>query len=272
MRSFSRLNPPKAIAPVASEQLNTIRYHKKMRNVFVPKETYNSVIPLHVYTCWHTKVLPPLMRLNVENLIAANPALQFHLYDENECRNFIRTHFKPDVLAAYNSLIPCSYKSDLWRYCVLFINGGIYMDIKFKCMNNFTLMSLTEKEHFVRDRDPPGGTLTGLIVSKPFNKIMFSCIRQIVQNVQRQFYGRDPLCPTGPGLLGAFFSRAQKDAMDMYFADATIDGEQKLYIGCNDGTTDRVILQMYDGYRKEQSLYQKKAYYADLWHKRSIYL
>lgn len=57
----------------------------------------------------------------------------------------------------------------------------------------------------------------------------------------------------------------------MYFADATINGEQKLYIGCNDGTNDRVVLQMYDKYRAEQALYQKKAYYADLWHKGNIY-
>ena len=57
----------------------------------------------------------------------------------------------------------------------------------------------------------------------------------------------------------------------MYFADATINGERKLYIGYNDGAIDRAILQMYDEYRAEQALYQKKAYYADLWHKGAIY-
>ena len=115
-----------------------------------------SVIPRHVYTCWHTKQLPPLMKQNVERMIRDNPEMKIHLYDEADCRAFISVHFDPSVLQAYDALIPCSYKSDLWRYCVLFINGGIYIDIKFECINNFRLIALTEKEHFVRDREPPG--------------------------------------------------------------------------------------------------------------------
>jgi mannosyltransferase OCH1-like enzyme len=254
------------------EQTNTGLYHKRTQLNFVPKQIYNSVIPLDVYTCWHTRDLPPLMHANFEKLISENPEMKFHLYNEDECRDFIRRYFKPDVLSAYDSLVPCSYKSDLWRYCVLFINGGIYMDIKFKCVNNFKLIALTEGEHFVRDLESSGGgTLTGLIVSKPYNKILFSCIRQIVNHVKNRFYGRDALCPTGPNLLGVYFSEMQKRKMEMYFADATISGERKLYVGYNDGTIDRAILQMYDEYRAEQALYQKKAYYADLWHKGNIY-
>ena len=267
----------KYIAPpvrgrVIGEQTNAALYHKRTQLKFVPKQIYDSTIPLDVYTCWHTRDLPPLMQANFEKLIAENPELKFHLCDEDECRDFIKRYFKPDVLWAYDSLVPCSYKSDLWRYCVLFINGGIYMDIKFRCVNNFKLVSLTEREHFIRDLESSGGgTLTGLIVSKPYNNILFSCIRQIVSHVKNRFYGRDALCPTGPNLLGAFFSEVQKRQMEMYFADATINGERKLYIGYNDGAIDRAILQMYDEYRAEQALYQKKAYYADLWHKGAIY-
>ena len=200
-----------------------------------------------------------------------NPKMSFHLYDENECRDFIKTHFRPDVLAAYDALVPCSYKSDLWRYCVLFINGGIYMDIKFKCVNNFKLISLTEKEHFVRDRDPPGGTLTGLIVCKPGNVILFNCIRQIVKNVQNKFYGDDALCPTGPGLLGLFFSKREKKQMEMYFENAIANDRDNFYIGYNNGKTDIIILQMYEQYRDEQKIYQKNSYYANLWNEKNIY-
>ena len=35
--------------------------------------------------------------------------------------------------------------------CVLYIHGGIYLDIKFECVNKFPLIKLTDKEYWVRD-------------------------------------------------------------------------------------------------------------------------
>lgn len=258
-----------------NEKMKIIKYYIKNNQIFKLKENYDSIIPLDVYTCWHTKDLPPLMKQNYEKLISYNPKMNFHLYDENECREFIKTHFDIDVLEAYDRLIPCSYKSDLWRYCVLFINGGIYMDIKFGCVNNFRLITLTEKEQFVRDIDPPegppGGTLTGLIVCKPRNLILYNCIRQIVNNVQNKFYGINSLYPTGPGLLGFFFSKNEKTQMEMYFEKTFVNGKDNFYISYNNGETDIIILKFYDGYREEQRQYQKNPHYGTLWDQRKIY-
>ena len=116
------------------------------------KPDYTPIIPLDIYQTWTTKDLPPKMRERVEILKRQNPRFTHHLYDDNDCREFIRTHFRPDVLAAYDSLIPGAYKADLWRLCVLFIHGGIYMDIKLICANGFKLIELTENDHFVKDR------------------------------------------------------------------------------------------------------------------------
>ena len=80
------------------------------------------------------------------------------------------------------------------------------MDIKYKCVNNFKLIALTEKEFFVRDR-PSNTTYTALIVVKPQNPIMLKCIYKIVSNVKKKYYGKSSLDPTGPGLLGTCFSK-----------------------------------------------------------------
>ena len=125
------------------ENNRVILYKKKLMRTFQVKNSYDSVIPLHLYTCWHTKDLPPLMKANFDFLVESNPKISFHLYDENDCREFIRTHFKPDVLDAYDRLIPGAYKADLWRYCILFIKGGIYLDIKYRPLNGFKFINLT---------------------------------------------------------------------------------------------------------------------------------
>jgi|LauGreDrversion4_2_1035121.scaffolds.fasta_scaffold08625_5 mannosyltransferase OCH1-like enzyme len=247
-------------------EFRKIKLYNEMNIKFDIKQNYNSIIPLNFYTCWHTKDLPPLMKANYDQLVSQNPELSFYLYDENECRNFIKNNFDLDVLNAYNSLIPCSYKSDLWRFCVLYINGGIYMDIKYKCVNDFKLIALTEQEYFVRDR-PINTTYTALIVVKPQNPIMLKCINQIVTNVREQYYGLNPLYPTGPGLLGTFFSQEDFTDMKIYFTDTkTTNFSQEYMVYKN-----TIILTYYEEYRNEQKQYQKNKNYTQLWNERKIY-
>jgi mannosyltransferase OCH1-like enzyme len=247
-----------------------IRINNSYMRLNIPfslKSTYNSIIPLHLYTCWHTKDLPPLMKQNYEKLIIDNPEFNVYLYDEDECRDFIQTHFSQTVLNAYNALIPCSYKSDLWRFCVLYINGGVYLDIKYQCVNNFKLIALTEKEYFVRDI-LEGNTYTALIITLPKNEILLKCINQIVENVNNKFYGNTSLDPTGPGLLGSFFSNDEKSAFEMFHACTVIEHKlNEYYMVYNDS----IILSNYIDYRVEQFQYQKNKYYTLLWEDKSIY-
>jgi len=245
-----------------------IEFKKKMVP-FVIKESYKSIIPLKIFTCWHTKDLPPFMKKNMDNLKKSNPEFKLYVYDETTCLKFLSKNFNEDVLHAYNSLKPCSYKSDLWRFCNLYIKGGIYIDIKYRCVNNFKLIALTEKEYFVRDRGDYG-VYTALIVSLPKNKILWDCIQKIVEHVKYKYYGSNALDPTGPGLLGSFFSREEINNMELYFEHTDIKNYYKdvYYIMYN----DRIILTYYNQYREEQKQHQKFDHYSVLWDKKDIYV
>jgi mannosyltransferase OCH1-like enzyme len=178
---------------------NKINFNKPYTSL---KNNYKSVIPLNIYQTWFTKDLPPKLRQRVELLKFQNPQFNHHLFDDNDCREFIKTHFKSDVLGAYDTLIPGAYKADLWRLCVLFINGGIYLDTKLCCVNGFKLIELTEKEHFVQDRYPTS-IFSSLMVCKKGNIFLYNSIMQIVTNVKNRYYGACPLSPTGPIMLGS---------------------------------------------------------------------
>jgi mannosyltransferase OCH1-like enzyme len=89
---------------------------------FKLKENYNSIIPLKIYQTWHTKNLPKHMNDTVELLKNTNPEFEHFLFDDNDCRNFIKNNFNEKVLHTFNKLKPGAYKADLWRYCVLYIN------------------------------------------------------------------------------------------------------------------------------------------------------
>lgn len=54
-----------------------------------------------------------------------------YLFNDRDCREFIMREYPPDVLTAYDRLIPTAFKADLWRYCVLYKYGGVYLDVKY---------------------------------------------------------------------------------------------------------------------------------------------
>jgi len=230
----------------------------------------DSVIPKQVFLTWETKDLPPKMAASVEQLKRDNPELKYHLYDNKERRNFIEKNFDNDVLKAYDSLIPGAYKADLWRYCVLYKVGGIYLDIKYHTVNGFKLVSMTDKEYFVRDIEPSGsGIYNAFIVAKPGNQKLMNCINDLVNNVKNKYYGNSALDPTGPMLLIKQFDQSELSKFDNIEL-STDKCPTQLCIN-KDGNT---ILAFYDEYPDEKQKYFEKnntKNYIDLWGERKIY-
>ena len=228
------------------------------------KRQYNPVIPLNIYQTWWTKELPPLMRKTVNTIIKNNPAFNHQLFDDNDCRNFIKDNFDENVVNAYDTLIPGAYKADLWRYCILYKKGGIYLDIKYKPHNGFKFINLTEKEHWVLDADK-NGVYNALMVCKPNNPILLQSINRVVENVRKRYYGSNCLQPTGPLMLADFFCKKTKNNFDMKH-EIFISSQNKLIF-----LNNFIVFKSYDGYSNEQSVNQKTAHYSSLWSKRQIY-
>ncbi len=215
------------------------------------------VVPLHVYMTWKTKDLPPYMNSNFNKLKSKNPQFTFHLFDDADCRQMIHQFFPKSVLDAFDMLKPGAYKADLWRLCVLYLKGGIYMDCKLQAINNFTLLEIVGKEHFVLDR-PPGCIYNALLVCKAGNPILKDGIDQIVKNVNERYYGPSPLSPTGPHMLGKVAARY----------NLNIDMKYPFHYPDHIMYKNRLILRNYPEYRKEQT---NKNYYGILWFNKNIY-
>jgi len=204
------------------------------------------------------------MKNTVNKIIYSNPGFNYQLFDDNDCRNFIKDNFDENVLNAFDSLIPGAYKADLWRYCILYKNGGVYLDIKYAPFNGFRFISLMEKEHWVLDMDK-NGIYNALIVCKPNNEILLKAINKIVANVKNKFYGDSNLEPTGPLMLANFFTRSDKNNFDMYhdFYKSCINR----FIFFN----GYVIFKSYNEYLNEQKNNEKNSHYTQLWGSRNIY-
>jgi len=236
---------------------------QKLEENTQPQNTKNFIysIPLNIFQTWHTLNLPPNMSETVELVKKKNPEFRHFLYDDKMCREFIKNNFDEDVLHTFDKLKPGAYKSDLWRFCVLYIHGGIYLDIKYSCVNNFKLINLTDKEYYVRDRHHIGitGIYNALLVCKANNSILHECIKKIVINVKNNKYGHSQLDVTGPHMMSIFFDKTINN-LDLFF-----DGDN-----INSNKLNKTILSTYITYREEQAKYQSNIYYNTLWNEKNI--
>lgn len=237
---------------------------KKRRINEKEREKENTMsIPKYIYQTWHTKELPPHMKKCVDELKTANPEFTHCLYDDNDCRKFIAENFSKQVLYAYDTLVPGAFKADLWRYCVLYKNGGVYLDIKYNCMNNFKLVELTKSEHWVLDL-LPHNIYNACMVTYPKNPILMNCIGQIVLNCVSNYYGTSCLDPTGPSLLGQKILDYRKpENIDMHHITNNT-GKYVYYRG-------HPILKMYPEYQGEHEIFKKRKHYSLLWSRKMIY-
>ena len=252
-------------------------------------------IPLNVYMTWHNKEqLLPCLRENLQTLKEQNPEFTFHLYDEEDCRNFIRKNFDSIVLKCYDTLIPKAYKADLWRYCILYKKGGIYIDLKLKPVSGFKLKELIHKEHFVLDRPymlkyqkieseldfiqdyrnflniddklwrRNIGIYNAFLVVYPNNLLMKHCIDRICKNVMNKDYGYGDLYPTGPGMLG-----------ELYFSDDYLEKLKSMeFFFTREGThiisKKGPILRHLQNYRNEQRQ-DGEPHFTEFWNSKNIY-
>lgn len=227
------------------------------------------VIPLNIFQTWHTKHLPPFMAKCVASLKRDNPEFTHYLFDDKDCRKYIYDNYNEDVGNAFDSLIPGAYKADLWRYCVLYKEGGIYLDIKYKCVDGFKLMELTDDEYFVKDRPDfirgRKAIYNAFMVCKAGNTILKKCIDEVVANVRIKYYGSNPLEPTGPMMMVKLFT---PNLFGKQILTHNTDIYDDYFIIRNN---KEKILTVYSEYREEQKKEEHTKYYDLLWRERNIY-
>ena len=223
----------------------------------------NNKIPHYIFQTWHSYKLPVGMFNSVNNLIINNREFKYFLFDDERCRKFIKNNYSASIYDAYTRLIPGAYKADLWRYCVLYKHGGIYLDMRYTTHKQYKLSNLMKHEHFVKDIDG-NNIYNACMVCKAGNPLLKKCIDEIVINVKNKNYGTSFLSPTGPELLGRLAKKMTNIIVDMKHENKNNQKTIKY--------KEATILIGYDNYHHERDKHSKKPHYALLWNARKVYI
>ena len=102
------------------------------------------MIPRLLSQTWKSAELPAPAQVFQRRWTAQNPDLDYRFYDDAACRLVMAEVF-PDLLAAYDALPAPVMRADVFRYAVVYRDGGIYADIDMECLRPIgPLLSLGE--------------------------------------------------------------------------------------------------------------------------------
>ena len=84
-------------------------------------------VPRKIFQTHETNVLPERMiNVGCRSWIDKNPDYEYHFYDNEDRLRLIKEHFEPRVLEAYLKLTNGAMKSDIFRYCVIYLYAVSY--------------------------------------------------------------------------------------------------------------------------------------------------
>lgn len=167
---------------------------------------------------------------NMQSIEEVYPSSIHKIWNSEKIEKFLRNNFPEDVFLSYKKLVPFAYKADLARYCILYIYGGIYVDLGIKFVNKWNI-PLQKKFATFKEISFPSDSWTtmqnGLIWSLPGRRELLYCIRYIVENCQNEFYGKSPLYITGPIMFGRAIAAAMVEGGQSESADDQFIGEYR---------------------------------------------
>ena len=162
------------------------------------------MIPKLLFQTFETKYVSNEFQSIIDSWKIHNPEYKYTLYDAKDREEFIEQYFHKRVSDAYKRILPGAFKADLWRYCILYIYGGVYVDIDTLCLGKLDdfLQDKSIECMAPIDLDQGYKVSNGFICSVPNSPILMNCIQRIVHTVETNIIPADRLDFSGPGVLG----------------------------------------------------------------------
>jgi len=139
-------------------------------------------IPKKITQTYHTPGKVPERINELRNKYASE--YSYSLYDDEKGLEFLKKHFNDRVIAKYNELSG-PHKADLLRYCIIYIEGGVYMDIKTiltRPLHEIINHSVTNNRHkliTVKSANP-GTIYQGFFASTKNNPLLLKVIQKVL--------------------------------------------------------------------------------------------
>lgn len=179
-------------------------------------------IPRILHQTFYERPVSIIINASITKLRSQNPEYEYRFYDDHDALALLKTHEQQlplHTVDTFRRILPNvgSIKADLFRYAVLYLKGGVYLDLdsslnmrlrdvidtcaSFMCIENIILKKYN-------------GCVHQLLATAPQSRIMWEALRSSINNLRACFYGHHgawfgTLESTGPILLSHVYQRYQ---------------------------------------------------------------
>lgn len=148
---------------------------------FIAPDLNNRKIPRIIHQTFETSKVPVNMYDAAMSWVEYNPDCEYRFYDNEARINLIKENFNDEVLQAYYLIENGAFRADLWRYCALYIYGGIYADIDTVCQMSMIALIKNNDEFIVPGGSAPHTIFNAFICSKPQHPFLKKAINRAVR-------------------------------------------------------------------------------------------
>lgn len=171
---------------------------KSSYNIITPTSPFKSrkcegemkKIPRVVYQTNSDIVTSGLMYRGMETWRKMNPGYSYHIFNEYKSREYMRNNMDKKIIDAYDAIKSGKCKSELFVYCLLYIEGGIYVDNNMECIESISKYIKDIDYMGLIDYNSNGKYLCNkIIAAKAGNEFIKTAIDLVVENVEKGNYG-----------------------------------------------------------------------------------
>ena len=216
-------------------------------------------IPKVIHQTWKSKSIPGWAKLPMRSWKRRNPGYKFILYDDNEIEEYVEKHY-PDIMFAFQQMKPVQ-KADVFRYVVIYNEGGVYADIDTWCsipVQNWTAFAskmwpdAASSEKISNDVDfivgfeavqkKPGWEkyyaaefqlCQWTFAAAPKHLLLDKVLKRIIRyyKANNQLRSKSIIKSTGPGIWSYALSDAMKEDYSVAFGTGVFDKESLTHRG-----------------------------------------
>lgn len=185
-------------------------------------------IPLHLIMTGvedDLKDEPDVTIESVRHTLLENRALKFRWFGDRACEKYIEAHYDREMIHIFTSEHHGPYKGDICRACILYREGGFYMDNDIQL--TVPIQTLVNSETtFMSITSIMGGIMQAVIGVTPESEIMKETLEEIRRWYRHPFPSTLPMGPVTMlrGLQGVMKRRCPEESQRTSFCgDAAVN-------------------------------------------------
>jgi mannosyltransferase OCH1-like enzyme len=167
------------------------------------------IIPKNIFQTWKNETVPDNWKNAQQSVILMNPNWKYTLYTDSMNDTIIKNYFS-DFYSTYISFKYPIQRADAIRYCILYLYGGIYLDLDYIANKSFDDLVLNNEVGLIRSANTPSILTNSFLISIAKSEFWLKCIQQMT--VKLPFYKRiskhfEIMYSTGPMMITGVYKK-----------------------------------------------------------------